>query len=254
MGQQRLGGYPAPALSEQLLLAIAEQLKLPLLQIARRAELMGMEVQVDTIGAAQSTPAGLGLAEIQTTADMAIRLLDNYLFGARLALEQQYQLQMEPVTVSSVLYDAGQQLDTFARLYGVDIELSIGGKYSPVMAHRQGLQSALVSLGYALIEALPSLGAKKLRLQLAAHRCRYGIVTGVYSDVEQLTADALRQGRKLHGLSRQPLVTYSPSGGAGVFVADAILHAMDSELTVSRHHRLFGLGTVLRPNPQMQLV
>jgi hypothetical protein len=242
MRQHAVRGHTSPALSEQLLLSIAEQLKLPLLQIARTAELSAIS------GSSE------GLKQIETTADMALRLLDNYLFGARLALEEEYQLQMEPVTVSSVLYDAGQQLDKLAQLYGVDLELNLGGKFGPVMAHRQGLQSALVSLGYSLIEALPSLETKRLRLQLAAHRCRYGIVAGVYSDVEQLTTDALRQGRKLHGMSRQPLATLSPSSGAGVFVADAILQAMDSELTVSRHHRLYGLGTVLRPNPQIALV
>lgn len=236
------GAQASPALSEQLLLSIAEELKLPFLQIARTAELQ------------QLSPSSENLLAIQTSADMAIHLLDNYLFGARLALEDQYSLAMEPVAVSSVLYDAGQQLDRVAKQYGVDLELNLGGKFGPVMANRQGLQSALVSLGYTLIAALPNLGSKSHRLQLAAHRCRYGIVAGLYSDVEQLTTEAWRQGRKLQGHSRQPLATLSHSSGSGVFVADAILQAMDSELTVSRHHRLYGLGTVLRPNPQIQLV
>jgi hypothetical protein len=76
----------------------------------------------------------------------------------------------------------------------------------------------------------------------------------LYSDVEQLTTEALRQGRKLHGHIRQPLATLSPSSGAGVFVADAILQAMDSQLRPTRHRNLYGLGAVLRPTPQLQLV
>jgi len=197
MGQHAGRGiHSSPALSEQLLLSVAEQLKLPLLQIARRAELATLEKSGTS-----------DLKDIQTTADAAIRLLDNYLFGARLSMEDQYQLQMEPVSISSVLYDSGQQLDAMAKLYGVELELNLGGKFGPVMANRNGLQSALTSLGYSLIEALPSLHDKKMRLQLAAHRCRYGIVAGLYSDVEQLTTDALRQGRKLHGHVRQPLAT-----------------------------------------------
>ena len=122
------------------------------------------------------------------------------------------------------------------------------------MAHRQGLQSALVSLGYSLIEALPSLDRPQLRLELAAHRCRYGIVAGVYCEADELTTDALRQGRKLYGRARQPLTGVSASSGAGVFVADALLHAMQSQLTVSKHNKLRGLGAVLQPSPQMQLV
>lgn len=249
----------ALVLSERLLLSVAEELKVPFLQIARQAELAALNEQHGKQHAAgEFAPPGTGglnsLRHIQTTADMALRLLDNYLFGARLSLEEPYQLSMEPVSVSSVLYDTGQQLDGLAKLYGVDLELNIGGKFGPVMAHRQGLQSALVSLGYSLIEALPSLGGGKSRLQLAAHRCRYGVVAGVYSDAEQLTAEALRQGRRLYGHSRQPLATLSPSSGAGVFVADAILQAMETELRPTRHHRLYGLGTVLRPNMQMQLI
>jgi hypothetical protein len=37
-------------------------------------------------------------------------------------------------------------------------------------------------------------------------------------------------------------------------VADAILHAMNLRLQASRHHRLYGLGAVLQPNYQTQLV
>jgi hypothetical protein len=231
-----------PILSQQLLLSVAEELKLPLLQIARQAEL------------ATLADNAAGLKQIQTTADMALRLVDNYVLGARLALEEQYRFEMEPVSVSSVLYDTGQQLSSMAKMYGIELELNVGGRFGPVMAHRQGLQSALISLGHALIEALPAIGDKHQRLQLAAHRCRYGIVTGVYSDVEQLTTDALRQGKRLNGHARQPLATLTHTSGAGVFVADAILQAMDSELTVSRHHKLYGLGAVLKPNPQLQLV
>jgi hypothetical protein len=230
------------ALSDQLLLTVAEQLKLPLLQIARSAEL------------AQKQKGTADLATIQTTADMAIRLLDSYLFGARLALEDDYRLQLEPVSVSSVLYDTERQLAAMAKLYGVELQLDIAGQFGPVQANRQALQAALTSLGYALIEALPSLNAKKLTLKLAVHNSRYGVVAGIYSDVEQVTTEALRQGRKLHGHIRQPLATLSPSSGAGVFVADAIFQAMDTELQPTRHHNLHGLGAVLRPTPQLQLV
>lgn len=235
-------GTTVSGLSDQLLLAVAEQLKLPLLQIARSAELSRLQ------------PEATDITSIQTTADMAIRLLDSYLFGARLALEDDYRLSMEPVSISAVLYETQQQLHAVAKLYGVELLIDVDGSFAPVLAHRHGLQSAMTSLGYALIEALPSLNAQKLQLRLAVHNSRYGVVAGVYSDVEQLTTEALRQGRRLHGHIRQPLATLSASSGAGVFVADAILQAMDSELRPTRHHNLYGLGAVLRPTPQLQLV
>src|SRR5512146_773693 len=237
-------GEPS-VLSQQLLLSVAEELKLPLMQIARQAE-------------QASLTGGTDLTVIQTTADSALRLLDNYALGVRLALEPE-QLSIEPVSVSSVLYDAGQQLEALAKSYGVTLELNVAGKFGPVLAHRQGLRAALVSLGASLIEALPAQtelqqGSPQLKLQLATHRCRYGIVAGLYTDTEQPGSEVLHRGRALQRRSRQPLMNLSHSSGAGVFVADTILKAMKLNLRASRHHRLYGLGTVLQPNHQMQLV
>ncbi|HEX7632706.1 MAG TPA: hypothetical protein VF401_00105 [Candidatus Saccharimonadales bacterium] len=225
--------------SQQLLLNIAEELKLPLIQIARQAELGQLSGSTD-------------LRSMQATADTALRLLDNYVLGVRLSMEP-HQFDMEPVSVSSVLYDTGQQLDSLAKNYGVELELSIAGRYEPVMAHKQGLQAALVSLGAALIEALPALETPQLKLQLATHRSRYGIVAGLYAATDRLTNQALQNGRKLRA-ARQPLMNFTHTSGAGIFVADAILQAMQLSLKASRHHRLYGLGTVLPPTNQLQLV
>ncbi len=230
----------SPALSQQLLLSIAEELKLPLLQIARQAEQASLDGPAD-------------LMAIRTTADSALQLLDSYVLGVRLSLERA-QLDIESVSVSSVLYDAGQQLDALARNYGVALELNVAGRFGPVLAHRQGLQAALVSLGAALIEALPAQESAQLKLQLATHRSRYGIVAGLYADTRQLSNEALRRGRRLQRHSRQPLLNLTHTSGAGIFVADTILQAMALRLRTSRHHRLYGLGTVLQPSRQIQLV
>lgn len=227
-------------LSQQLLLGIVEQLKLPLMQIARKAEHGRLCGQLDA-------------DHIQVTADSALQLLDSYALGVRLSLYPQ-QLCFEPVSISSVLYDTGQQLDDLAKSYGVNLELNIAGRFGPVLANRQGLQAVLVSLGAALIEALPALESPQLKLQLATHHCRYGIVAGLYSDTEKLSSETLKRGRKLQGRARQPLSDLSYNSGAGIFVADAILQAMKLELKVSRHHCLYGLGTVLQPSNQLQMV
>jgi len=230
----------SPILTQQLLLSVAEELKLPLLQIARQAEQGQLSGHTD-------------LTRLRSTAEAALRLLDNYALGVRLSLEPQ-QLELESVSVSSVLYDAAQQLDALAKNYGVALELNIAGRYGPVVAHRQGLQAALVSLGASLIEALPALESPQLKLQLATHRSRYGIVTGLYADTKQLTAASLQRGHKLQAHSRQPLINLTHTSGAGIFVADTILRAMQLSLTASRHHRLYGLGVVMQSSPQLQLV
>jgi hypothetical protein len=223
-------------LSQQLLLSVAEELKLPLLQIARTAE------QGDN-----------SKEFIISTAENALRLIDNYALGVRLAMHPEH-INTESVSVSSILYDTGQQLDALAKSYGVELELNIAGKFGPVMVHRLGLQAALTSLGSALIEALPAQESAQLKLQLATHRCRYGIVAGLYAEAPALTSATLTRGRELQSSSRQPLINLSHTSGAGIFVADAILRAMNLQLKASRHHRLYGLGAVLRPNHQMQLI
>ncbi len=234
------GSSGSPILSQELLLGVAEELKVPLLQIARQAE----QAQIS------GKP---NLALIQATADTALRLLDNYALGVRLALEPE-KLATESVSVSSVLYETGEQLNVLAKSYGVSLKLSIAGRYGPVLTHRQGLQAALVSLGAALIEALPAQESPQLTLHLATHRSRYGIVAGLYADSRQLTNVALQRGRQLQAYSRQPLIGLSHTSGAGIFVADSILRSMRLSLTASRHHRLYGLGTVLQPIHQLQLV
>jgi hypothetical protein len=229
----------SPILSQELLLHVADQLKMPLQQIARQAELGQLQTA--------------NLPAIQSTADMAIRMLDNYSLGVRLALDPE-ELELEPVSVASVLYDTASQLDTLAKNYGVRLELDAAGRSGPVLTSRFGLQSALVSLGAALIEALPALESQQLKLQLATHSTRYGVVAGLYTDSDRLSAAALTQARKLHGKSRQPFLGLTHTSGAGIFVADSILQAMQLKLLASRHHKLYGFGTVLQPNPQLQLV
>jgi hypothetical protein len=226
-------------LSAQLLLNLAEELKVPFLQIARKAELHKTSIK--------------DLNTIQVTAENALRLIDGYALGLRMNLDDSIT-DFEPVSVSSVLYDAGQQLSSLANEYGVSLELSIAGRYGPVMANREGLQAALVALGASMIEAMPAQGGRQLRLQLATHRSRYGIVAGLYGDNKKLSKDALQKGRKLKMTSRQPLLNVTHTSAAGIFVADALLSAMNLDLTSSRHQGMYGLGTVLQTNHQMQLV
>jgi len=145
-------------LSQQLLLGVAEELKLPLLQVARLAEHGQLTGQPN-------------LAQIRSSAQTALQLVDNYALGVRLA-QAPRDIDLEAISVSSVLYDTSQELDALAKSYGVKLELHIAGRYGPVMANRQALQAALTSLGAALIEALPALEAPQLKLQLATHSSR----------------------------------------------------------------------------------
>jgi hypothetical protein len=235
---------PVTVAAEDVLLSIAEQLKLPLLHIARRAEL----------GQASAQAAFETLPGVQISAQAALNLVDSYLLGLQLA-QNQTELALEPVTLSSALLDAAHELEMFAKQYGVVLELDIAGRFAPVMAHRAGLRASFLSLGYALIEALPSLSeAKHHRLTLATHRTPRGIIAGLYVEGNELTAQKFRAAQALCGKARQPLTSLSPSSGAGVFVSDAILRSMSSCLRVSRYQKMTGLAATMQPSQQLQLV
>jgi len=235
----------APVSADKLLVSIAEQLKMPLLHIARQAELYSVTQQI--------TPDKM--VRMQLSAEAALRLVDSYLLGLELAKEQT-SLLLEPVSLSSTLVDIAHQLEGFAKLYDVDLELHVAGKYRPVMAHGAGLKAAFLSLGYSLIEALPSLQTerKRLSLRLAAHRTPHGLVAGLYGNAATFNTKDLRIAQQLSGEVRQPFTILSATGGAGIFVADTIFRAMDSKLRVGRHQKMSGFAATLLPSKQLQLV
>jgi light-regulated signal transduction histidine kinase (bacteriophytochrome) len=220
---------------QRLLVSVAEELKLPLLQIAREAEL------------AQSD----SLSQIRATAEHALWLVDSLLLVQSV---QREQLQLVPVTVSSVLYDVAHVLESIAKQYDCRLELDITGRYVPVLANRQLLESAFVGLGGALITAIQADTPSKRIVRLSAHKTKQGIVTGCFADSVGLSEVALEKGRKLYGKARQPLKDFSSQAGAGVFIADTLFSAMQTPLRIARHHGQQGLAVTLTPSSQLALV
>lgn len=228
----------------RLFVALGEELKLPLEQIARQAELQQLA----------NGELREPMQRIRTSADMSLHLLDSYLMSLRLGMLPEAKLALEPVSVAAVLHETVETLRTTARQYSVDLRLHVDGKYAPVLAHQAGLKSALLALGYALVEALPAHDVPQLRLQFAAHRTKYGIVAGMYGQLPQLTPQVFRRGQALAGQARQPLPGVLPGGGAGVFVADMLLRSMQSQLRVGRFQKMPGFAVTLPPSEQLQLV
>ena len=224
-----------------LLSAVAEQLKVPLTLISRQAELG------ELTGQAQDTLL------MRTQADAALQLVDSYLLGLEL-LRGQTSLELEPVSVSSTLVDAAHTLSNFAKQYDVAVEVVVGGKYEPVMAHARGLRAALLSLGFGMVESLAAAESAKLRtLKLATHKTPQGLITGVYG-ADGLQAGQWRAALALMGHAHQPLTGLGTGTGAGLFVADTIFKGMASQLRVGSWQRQRGLAAALKPSQQLQFV
>ncbi len=220
---------------DRLFRTLAEQLKLSLLQIARQSEIL------------DATPVN---KDIMNTADMALQLIDGYLLSTDVHAQQ--SLVLQPISISSVLYESAQELRNHARMYDCDVEVSLSGKYAPIIGNMAALKSAFTALGSSLIEAQSADGPR--RIVLATHRSARGIVAGVFGEQQGLSADMFRRARALYGTSRQPLVNTSSSAAAGVFVADSLFTSIASPLRVAHHHKLSGLATTLLPSQQLQLV
>ena len=230
--------------ADSLLLSVAEQLKAPLTAIARQAELGQLTGQVELTDA----------AAIRTQATAALTLVDSYLLGLDL-MHRQTRLQLEPVSISSTITDAAHDLSRFADHYNVQLEVEVQGKYGPVMSNPQGLRAALLSLGFAMVEAQAAQEIKgPRRVVLATHRTPHGIVTGVYGQYQKLSAEHWRAALGLAGRARQPISTLTPGNGAGLFVADVILRSMESSLRVGRYQHQSGLAATFQPSQQLTIV
>lgn len=221
---------------ERLLRALAEQLKMPLIQIARQAELANASKDASVLGS------------ITYTADMALRLVDSYLLSVQ--LQALPSLELEPVSVSAVLQDTAHALNQLAKQYDCDLQVDLKGKYQPVMAHRVTLEAAFATLGYAFIEAVTT---DTRTVILGAHQSNGGLVAGVYGE-HKLTTDAFKRGHALFGTARQAIPSLSSTSGAGIFVANSLLANIEAPLHNSRHNKLAGLAATLLPSQQLSLV
>lgn len=218
---------------ERLLVALADQLKLPLLQIARGAELATFDEPLRS--------------NIASTADVALRLIDGYILSIA---PKQSRLELEPVSVSAVLQEAAHRLSHLARQYECDLQISLSGKYGPVMANRENLEAAITMLGYSFIEAQQHED-KRPSVILGAHKSANGLVAGIFGTQSSISGEMFRRAKALYGSARQPLVAGSAFGSVGIFIADSLLQSMSSPLKPAKHNKLLGLAATLLPSQQL---
>lgn len=230
--------------SQRLFACLAEDMKLPLLQIARQVEF------------AKINPVAADDSLVGTLASSALEMIDGYLLCLRLQQDPELKFAVQPTSVASTLYDARAKLHATASSYNVRLELDIAGKYGPVLAHRQALLAALVGIGQSVISILPNnKNGRASNLYLSAHSGVHSIVAGIYSDDSSLfNSEVLRKGRELYGRARQPLASVSTSASSGIFIADTILKAMSLDLKAGKYRNKSGLAVSLPLSPQLQLL
>lgn len=236
----RAGG--AENSGERLFNALADYLRLPLVSIARSAEL-GKQENAKQI-----------LSSIETSAASALRLIDDYLLAVKMN-QGRLQLELEPIVLSSILYDSAHKLEKMAKAYNCVVKIDNPTRAQPILGHRASLLAALTSLGHVFIEAAAQQDTKdKAELTLATHNSKAGVVAGVFASLEGLSNQMFMQSKMLYGKARVPLHNLTSDSGVGVFVADTLFEAMSTRLRVAKHHNLNGLAATMLPSQQMSLV
>lgn len=221
--------------TDTLFAALAEQLKTPLLQIARLSELKNTD----------------STNQITAISEHALRLVDAYMHTQAQA---QAALILEPINASSVLYDAAHTLEPYARQFGCSIDIDLRGKSAPIMGHRHSLQTMMTLLGASLIESASENEPTGCRLVLGSHRSARGTVVGVFSRHVSVSEAALLLVRKIHGRASQVAPTLGMAGGAGLAIADQLSEQLSSPLKAYRHNSLSGIGALLLPSRQLYLL
>jgi hypothetical protein len=221
--------------TDQLFTALAEQLKVPLLQIARLSEL------------SQETT----LPRISVISEHALRLVDAYVQSRA---QNQTALLLEPITTSAVLYDVATDLLPFARQNDYTIEIDLSGRSVPIMGHHQSLRTMLTLLGASLIEVGAEDDAIPRHLILGTHRASRGTVVGAFSSHLDLSQRALQLTRSLHGRATQVVPSLGLAGGAGLAIADRLSEQMSAPLRAYHHRSLAGIGSLLIPSHQLQMI
>lgn len=225
-----------PSDDMHMLVNLAEQVKLPFIQIAHASELLEHDKTQRDI--------------IQHVSESALHLIDGFLLHAN--LQKQSELRCGSVSISSLLFDVAETLHGYAASKNCRIELDVRGKYAPAYVHREAIRMALINLGFSFIDAVSGLRARVITLSL--RRTANGLSVGIHTNAPQLTAELIENAYTLQGTSHQPLAGFTSTNGAGVFVASGLCMIAGAPLKFSRQGKLRGLSATLLPSRQLSLV
>lgn len=232
---------------QALLVAMSNDLTLPLIQIKSGLELMDETGYAKAMARQQARAMNLSV-------EAGFQLIETY----RLLLksEELALLDFEPVAVGAVLEEVAHHLSTFAREYSTKIEIDVQGKLAPVLVHQPSLTAVIQSLSYSLIRAQAAQSeGTEYRLILGAHRSAgSSVTTGVFSNVQGLSDRSLKAAHSLAGQARQPLPAVPPGAASGVLVADMLCAHMWQPLRTAAHNHFHGLVTALPTTNQLQFV
>lgn len=222
--------------TDKAFIALAEQLKLPLLQIAYLAE--------SSQDAESSTSS-----EIKGISYRALSLIDGYL---QARTQAQTALDLTTIDSGSVFYDVVSDLKPFASSRGFDISINKNSKQL-ITAHVKSLHTMLLLSGLYMIESTDREQSGSRNLVLGAHRVRGGVVVGVFSGGVTIGQQMINILKKLQGRAHQILPMANSDGGVSLVIADELSRQMNTRLRTYKHNSLQGIGAILPISHQLDM-
>ena len=159
------------ARQKALLIALSDDLTLPLLQIRSGLEIidsakLGQSAQEQIKLMAMSADTGLHLAEAYRLVLQSDKLLD---------------LPLEPIAIGAILDEIAHRLTPYAKEYSTEIHIDVQGRLNPILAHQPSLAAALQCLSTSLIRAQAGQTQRQdYHLLLGAHRSAKTLLLLVY--------------------------------------------------------------------------
>lgn len=225
---------------QDILRNIAEDIKLPLVRILTHAQLNNRQGKL------------LDGKLVESTADIALRLLDSYIASTHIYNGQQ-QLALEPVSVRAVMHDTAQYLSRYASQQNCSIDIRVPKSVRLVMANPSTLQAAFISLAYSFLQLLPLESDKQPTVILGARLTSGQVQVGVFGDTSMINSATLRKGYALQGRSQQPMTELPYGSGSGLLIASRLFEAMQTDLVAVRHRSKRGLVALMAPSRQLSL-
>lgn len=234
MGRSNNDTDQKKGVGDSSLRALAFELKNPLINIARQAELADS-------GACK---------EIQQMAEQTLMLIDSYLLNAQSEYGQ-VLLDLAPADIGSVLYDVSNHLRGHVEQRNVSLVLD-DRTHELVMTHRPALFSILSVFGQTLIGFNET--ASHQQVVLRGYKTREGkLGIGIFADIE-LSQHDLARALEMQGEAHMPLARINGGVHASLAIADGLCKAIGGRMTVKRMGRLRGLATELPRSEQLSFV
>lgn len=213
----------------RLLAAAAHDLKTPLVFIKGAAA----HWQNGNLTKAQQAEL---MRRVGFSAERMLKLIDSLIGGAQ---AEQAPLLLEPVSAGDVIWQAHQDIKSYADELGFNFDIRLARGLPTVLAHRLSLRRILFNL---MDNALKYSREQRL-VRIHAQRVDNGTVAISIRDYGiGVNQQDLKQIFSLYGRAAEPTNALPGSSGLGLFIASSLADATDARLSVRSHVK----GTTFR--------